>query len=428
MQCETQGEFTSTTVEIPREPGFGLFCMDIGEPNRHRSVGVAEGCSLRIGSSCECDVALRDKTVSSQHCVVECSEGRLWVQDTGSRNGVYVGGARVHRAELQVGTSFVIGQVAISVRTADWDRGINPSVEPLPRTIGQSPAMMRIADRVRRLAPLSVPVLVRGETGTGKDLVARALHELGPRASKPFIALNAGSLAKDIASAELFGHDRGAFTGAHIRREGAFAAANGGTLFLDEVGELPADVQVKLLRALEEGEVRPLGSVASVKVNVRIVAATWAPLERLVEQGRFREDLYHRLAVGLVGLPPLSERRSDISALVEHFLSQCDPEIGRKRISSAALGCLIDQRWPGNIRQLRNVVFRSALLARTGIIGTADVEAAIHEQPLMPSRMSRPAALALVRSCDGKVAKAAKLCGVPRSTFRGWLRSQQEHR
>ncbi|MBI5535075.1 MAG: sigma 54-dependent Fis family transcriptional regulator [Deltaproteobacteria bacterium] len=411
------------TVEIPREPRSKVFCLEVGQSDRQDSVGVIDGCSVVLGTGAGCDVVLKDRTVSNRHCVVRCKGGRLWVEDAGSRNGVYVGGARVQSAQLAPGACFVVGHCTIAVRASnDAPPPIEQGGDCLPRMVGRSPAMMRVASQVRRLAPLSVPVLVRGATGTGKDLVARALHELSPRASRPYVALNAGALAKDLASAELFGHDRGAFTGAHIRRDGAFVAADGGTLFLDEIGELSPDVQVRLLRTLEDGEVRPVGAGTPIKVNVRIVAATWAPLEQLVEQGGFREDLYHRLAVGMLSMPSLAERRSDISALVEHFLKQCEAEVGPRRISSAAIGCLAAQRWPGNVRQLKNIVWRAAMLARSETIAASDVEFAIHELPAGTLRMSKASAIALVQSCEGRVAKAAKMCGVPRSTFRGWIR------
>jgi DNA-binding NtrC family response regulator len=423
MPIAKDNDASTGTVEIPREPESKMFCLEISEGERSRCVGVSDGCGVLIGSHVGCEMVLKDRTVSGRHCAVRCERGRLWVEDLGSRNGVYVGGARIQIAQLASGACFVVGHVTIGVRSGSPTEHAGVEAAPLPRMIGRSSVMLKVAAQVRRLAPLSVPVLVRGETGTGKDLVARALHDLSPRVARPYLALNAGALARDMASAELFGHDRGAFTGAHIRRAGAFVAANGGTLFLDEVGELSPEVQVKLLRTLEDGEVRPLGTASATRVNVRVVAATWAPLERLVDQGSFREDLYHRLAVGVVKLPSLAERRSDVAALVEHFLRESEPEVGRRLISTAALGCLVAQRWPGNVRQLRNVVVRAALLASQEVIGPHDVEAAIYEQPVASPRMSLQSAVALVRSCEGKVARAARMCGVPRSTFRGWLKS-----
>jgi DNA-binding NtrC family response regulator len=411
------------TAEIPREPESHLFWLEVGEPQRAWSVAVAAGCRVIIGSSAASDVRLADRTVSGRHAMVRCDGGRLWVHDLGSRNGVFVGGARVNRAQLTAGACFVVGHVTIGVRSRAADSPSAGEAVGLPGVVGGSPAMRRLAEQVRRLASTSVPVLVRGATGTGKDLVARALHELGPRRQRPFVAINAGALPRELASAELFGHARGAFTGAAGRRAGAFQAADSGTLFLDEVGEVSPDVQVKLLRALEERQIRPLGSDASVALDVRVVTATCAPLEQLVGEGRFREDLYHRLAVGTVLVPPLAERRSDISALADHFLAQVQGDVGPKRLSSAALGCLAAQRWPGNVRELRNVVVRAALASTCELVGSRDIEAALHDQPIAKQRMSPTAAAALVEACGGRVARAARTCGVPRSTFRGWLRA-----
>ena len=180
-------------------------------------------------------------------------------------------------------------------------------------------------------------------------------------------------------------------------------------------------MQVKLLRVLEQHEVRPLGSGATIPVDVRIVAATWAPLERMVQEGRFREDLYHRLAVATVCVPPLRERRADIPRLIDHFLRERRADVGHKTLSPSALACLVGEAWSGNVRQLRNVVTRAAVVAEGEVIGGSDVARALRDQPTTRTRMSGRAARALVAACDGKIALAARRCGVPRSTFRGWL-------
>ncbi len=426
MRREAIGNQNATTLEIDTRFDRPRLWLQIGEPTRNRCVAVADGACLVIGSHATCDVVVQDRTVSSRHCQVSCHDGQSWVEDLSSRNGVYAGGARVERAELCAGASFVIGRVAIAVHAGPLENAIPAGIEPLPDMVGRSPQMLQVSARVRRLANIGLPVLIQGATGTGKELVARSLHALGPRACHSFVAINAGCLPRELAQAELFGHDRGAFTGAHVRREGAFVAANHGTLFLDEVGELSLDNQVNLLRVLEDGVVRPLGSSRGVRVDVRIVAATWSPLERLIEQGRFRADLYHRLAVGMVRIPSLSERRSDISALVDHFLDAYANDIGAKQMSSAALAALVAQPWPGNVRQLKNVILRAALAADGPIIRTQDLESAVSEEPLCAQRMSPTAAKALVSACEGKVAAAARACGIPRSTFRGWLRNAQQ--
>jgi DNA-binding NtrC family response regulator len=287
--------------------------------------------------------------------------------------------------------------------------------------LGTSLPMLRLAAQIRRLAKTTIPVLVQGETGSGKELVARAIHDESPRSQGPYVAINAGAIPQELASAELFGHEKGAFTSAHARRDGAFLIANTGTLFLDEIAELGLDTQVKLLRVLEQREICPVGRSTSTKIDVRVVCATWADLNARVGDGRFREDLMHRLSVGVIRVPSLAERPSDIAALSAHFLSECATEMGPKRLSSAALGFLTAQRWPGNVRQLRNILSRAAVNAATEDIGLNDVIAATAGQTPVSTKMTPDAARRLVARCAGRVATAARVCGVPRSTFRGWL-------
>ncbi|MGA1561504.1 MAG: nitrogen regulation protein NR(I) [Gammaproteobacteria bacterium] len=222
--------------------------------------------------------------------------------------------------------------------------------------IGESPAMQEVFRAIGRLAQSSITVLINGASGTGKELVARALHQHSPRKNKPFIALNMAAIPKDLMDSELFGHARGAFTGANADRSGRFKQADGGTLFLDEIGDMPMETQTRLLRVLAEGEFYPVGAQASVKVDVRIIAATHQNLERLVEQGQFREDLFHRLNVIRVHIPELRERREDIPLLAQHFLRRAAEELGAERrvLLPEAEKFLSTLDWPGNVRQLEN--------------------------------------------------------------------------
>jgi DNA-binding NtrC family response regulator len=226
--------------------------------------------------------------------------------------------------------------------------------------VGQDPALRAVLRAVARIAPTRAPVLVTGESGTGKELLARLLHDLGPAPAGPFVAVNCGTLPREIADSELFGHERGAFTGANARKLGWFEEADGGTLVLDEVGELPLDLQPKLLRVLETGRVRRVGGNGEVAVKVRLVALTLRDLPRDVERGKFRVDLFHRLAGFELVLPPLRHRRADIPALAQRFLEELAPELGPRTFDPAALTWLASQDWPGNVRQLRNVVRRAA--------------------------------------------------------------------
>jgi two-component system nitrogen regulation response regulator GlnG len=225
-----------------------------------------------------------------------------------------------------------------------------------PDIIGEAPAMQEVFRAIGRLARSNITVLINGESGTGKELVARALHRHSPRADRPFIALNMAAIPRDLLESELFGHERGAFTGAQARREGRFEQADRGTLFLDEIGDMPAELQTRLLRVLSDGEFYRVGGVAPIRVDVRIIAATHQNLEELVRQGRFREDLFHRLNVIRIHLPPLRDRREDIPLLMRYFLLQAAKELGceSKVLLPAATEHLKRLDWPGNVRQLEN--------------------------------------------------------------------------
>jgi two-component system nitrogen regulation response regulator GlnG len=226
-----------------------------------------------------------------------------------------------------------------------------------PEILGQAPAMQEVFRAIGRLAQSHATVLITGESGTGKELVASALHRHSPRAPKPFIAINTAAIPKDLLESELFGHERGAFTGAQTMRRGRFEQADGGTLFLDEIGDMPADLQTRLLRVLSDGQFYRVGGHQPIKANVRVIAATHQDLEVRVKQGLFREDLFHRLNVIRLRLPPLRERREDIPLLVKHFLAKSARELGveAKRLSDAALKFLSAQDFPGNVRQIENL-------------------------------------------------------------------------
>jgi two-component system, NtrC family, response regulator PilR len=235
----------------------------------------------------------------------------------------------------------------------------------LDRLIGKSPAMHRVFEMVRKIAPARTSVLLIGESGTGKELAARALHELSPRADRPFVAVNCGAIPETLLESELFGHVRGAFTGANNDKQGLFEAAHGGTLLLDEVAELPVPMQVKLLRVLQERKVKPVGGVAEREVDVRIVAATNRDLETEVEKGTFRQDLFYRLNVIQLRLPPLRERREDIALLVTHFIRKFSAEHGRQihGADPEAMSALMAYHFPGNVRELENLIERAVTLA-----------------------------------------------------------------
>jgi DNA-binding NtrC family response regulator len=276
-----------------------------------------------------------------------------------------------------------------------------------------------------------VPVLVEGESGTGKELVARALHANGARAKGPFVSENCGAVPEGLLEATLFGHVKGAFTGAAADRKGLWEMAHGGTLFLDEVGEMPPSMQVKLLRALQEGEVRRIGGNVTIKVDVRVIAATNRDLAAEVKAGRFREDLFYRLNVVRVELPPLRERKEDIPLLVTHFLEKLAREMGRKNgptaVADGAMAKLVRHAWPGNIRELENVLKNAYVLAESRTIELTDLEGLAAPRPAqitaLPS-FQEPVSEAEIgrlrealEKCGGNVAEAAASIGMPKRTF-----------
>ncbi|MBM4282621.1 MAG: sigma-54-dependent Fis family transcriptional regulator [Deltaproteobacteria bacterium] len=273
---------------------------------------------------------------------------------------------------------------ALKLSTLDRQVGaLTKNVEQRAGMVGESRALLSVLEAVRRAAPTKARVLVTGESGVGKELVARAIHDLSRRAGGPFVKLNCAAMNETVVESELFGHEKGAFTGADRRHLGRFERADGGTLFLDEVGELPVGTQAKLLRVLQEGEFERVGGSASVKVDVRVIAATNRNLVEEARQGRFREDLYYRLNVVPLQVPPLRDRREDIPALARHLLQKscAENDVGHKDWSDDALVALQQHDWPGNVRELVHVVDRLAILVPGDVVGGADVRAALPGAP-----------------------------------------------
>jgi two-component system response regulator PilR (NtrC family) len=302
--------------------------------------------------------------------------------------------ARKLGAEAYILKPFDVDELRIVLRDALANRSLREEVVRLKREVGQvygldrvigvSQVMASLFEMVRAIAPTSSTVLVTGESGTGKELVARAIHGLSSRAEGPFVGINCGALPDTLLESELFGHVKGAFTDARQSKKGLFEVASGGTLFLDEVGETSPPMQVKLLRALQERRIRPVGGTEEIDVDVRVIAATNAPLEALVEQKRFREDLFYRLQVIPIRTPPLRERREDIPLLAQHFLERFAREMGKRvaKISEEAMRQLQGFAWPGNVRQLENVIERAVAFETT--------EAVLPER--LPDAIRRPAA------------------------------------
>ncbi len=307
------------------------------------------------------------------------------------------------------------------------ERGIVGATDGLGALVGRSLAMQRLRARVTRLLPTTVPVLIQGETGTGKELLARAIHGGGPRRHGPFVPVNCGALAAELIDAELFGHERGAFTGAVTRRRGRAAEADGGTLFLDEIGELAAVLQCKLLRLLQEGEVQRVGADRPVAVDVRVVAATNRDLWALVERGLFRADCYYRLSGVVVEVPPLRDREQDVVLLADRIAGTIARAVGRPALGlgDEARAVLAGYAWPGNVRELENVVREAVLYADGHEITAADVRGALAPRAGRAREAAGAAELAeCLRRCDGNVTRAAHELGVSRPTLYKRLRDR----
>ncbi len=324
---------------------------------------------MTIGSGAECSIQVDDPFISSRHLSLRRTGETFHLRDLGSRNGTFLGAARLWEAELPLGCALRIGETALTVERVEAPAA-RSTFEGM---VGSEPAMRSVFETIERVAPSNAPATILGESGTGKELVARALHRRSARHEQPFIPVNCGALNKELIDSELFGHEKGAFTGAERQRKGAFEEAHGGTLFLDEIGELPLESQARLLRAIELGEVKRVGASRPIQVDVRIVAATNRELRAEVARGAFREDLYWRLCVIPIMLPPLRARRGDLRALIEHVVALHAPPGSAISFSPAAWERLLSHQWPGNVRELKNVIHRSLLLRRRDLIDEREI-------------------------------------------------------
>ncbi len=339
----------------PRAPSTRF--VEVISQGRPASYKAREGV-VRIGRDAGNEVVIDDPFLSRIHLEVRIFPHGVEVVDLDTKNGTHFQGARIRELPVKEEVTLLLGkQCSVRIRVGD-DAAPSPRGRDDAELVGDSPAMQRLRGALSKLAPSHLTVLVEGETGTGKEVVARTIHRLSARASKPLVVFDCAAVSPSLIASELFGHVKGAFTGAVGASEGSFRAAHGGTLFLDEIGELPLDLQPALLRALEARQVKPVGSEHYVPVDVRVVAATNRSLEDEVAAGRFRKDLLFRLAVGRVKVPALRQRPEDIPALAAHFARPLGATLAPDYVASLAA-----RPWPGNVRELRNAVERSAMLA-----------------------------------------------------------------
>lgn len=381
-----------------------------------------------IGGSDDCDIVIQDPFASASHCTLQRSKGNAWqLRDHGSKNGTRINGTRVDLAEIRLGSQISIGDTHLELLPPIDDSG--PARTLL---IGEAPIFLRAIEKALKAARTQCSILLLGETGTGKELFARAIHEASRRSEQPFVPVNCGSIPAQLIRSELFGHVKGSFTGAVVDHKGVFQQAHHGTLFLDELGELPLEQQPHLLRALESGLIRPVGSPQEELVKTRVVAATnRCCLEP--DESPLREDLFHRLSAIVIELPPLRQRKSDIPLLVRHFLDEGQDEYGPKLVEKRTLKRLSEHEWPGNIRELRNSVVRAMALAMGPHLQLRDfLPNGIRRSALKPVpkekvdeglkhlsvyQRSQRSVIAEAYGRHGSIRSAARELGLPKSTL-----------
>ena len=418
-------------------------------PDRGKSVEVLSGQSISVGTSTDNALQLQDLTISRYHVEFSLSRAGVRVHDLESMNGTFIGDVKVDQATVPPGTRVTLGSTSLAIELDVQTAGMSLP-PPLPEVavpaitglVAQSAAMKDVARSIARLANTNVTVLLHGETGTGKEVLARALHELSDRHDKPFEVVDCGSMAPTLIASELFGHERGAFTGAHNDRAGAFERANGGTVFLDEIGELPLELQPMLLGVLERRRFKRVGGGKERAIDVRVVAATHRDLRNATNIGTFRADLYFRLAVARVVIPSLRDRPEDIEPLVRHFAEQLTGDPDAQPFDRATLDALEAHPWSGNVRELRNVV-ESAIAVGTvvlegqklgidvGDLGAAAAPVARTFSFDVPYRDARALAInefeaaylrQLIEACEGNASEAARRARMDRPYLLGLLR------
>lgn len=422
---------TTTQIEPIWAPLERLKATVLSEPDAGRSI-VVDGTIL-VGTSDLCALQLTDRTVSRRHLTLSPGGVGVKVRDENSRNGTWFQDSRIVEAEIppgaeiRLGASFIRIERDTSGESAEDHAGRREQPTSFGRFLGASSCLRPVYESLERAAGSDATVLLEGDSGTGKELIAEGLHEASGRANGPFVVVDCGAVSENLLESELFGHERGAFTGAERTRVGAFEAAHGGTVFLDEIGELGLSLQTRLLRILDQRTVRRLGSHKVLDLDVRVIAATNRNLEREVEESRFRLDLFHRIAVVLIRVPPLRERDGDIELLARHFVGVCgaNPSI----LTEDVLARMAAHGWPGNVRELRNYIERLALLGEGAVQLTSGGSTNPLEQAAssgLPYRKARAQVLEsfteryvefMLARHSGNVSAAARASGVARRHF-----------
>jgi DNA-binding NtrC family response regulator len=434
-----RGETLVLNAESLTPEGSAWLVVESGGRSRPVEIGADP---LVIGSDESCQVSIDDPHVSRRHAEIRRTPGGIVLRDLGSRNGTMLGRIAVKEAVLSSGAEIKIGMTTIRFEMGGEagrlgrlahapvrDDELAEAPTTFGAAVGSSPAMRRLFALLARLAPTELTVTLIGETGTGKDVLAHAIHAASPRVSQPFVVFDCGAVAPTLIESELFGHERGAFTGAVGERRGAFERAHGGTLFLDEIGELTMELQPKLLRALEQRLVRRVGGSEDRPFDIRVIAATNRDLEGEVGRGRFRQDLFFRLSAAVLRVPPLRERLDDLPTLADRFLREGSRAVG---VAPETLEVLSAYDWPGNVRELKNVIAAAAALADGPALEPKDLMF-FRPQTKTPLRVPTVADLPLagqslealekaaieqtLRHCGGNRTRTAKALGIAASTL-----------
>ncbi|MBU0551084.1 sigma 54-interacting transcriptional regulator [Myxococcota bacterium] len=470
FQRKIQGEAALKTIFVDDRPTARrlrksqLVVLEGPEQGQALTIATEE---VLVGRSAICDLTLTDASVSSRHFKIIAVDRGYILQDLGSTNGTFYGDIKIKEIYLRPGTVFRAGNTVLKFQPTDEVVTIELSErDRFEQVIGASIPMRAIFAHLERVAPSDLTVLLEGDTGTGKELIAQAIHQRSARAKKPMVVLDCSAIPKDLIESTLFGHEKGAFTGAIAQHKGVFEQADGGTIFLDEIGELDLSLQPKLLRVLENRELKRVGADRTQGVDVRVIAATNRDLRQMVTEGRFREDLYFRLSVMLITLPPLAARRADIPLLAEHFVKRANEQRAKRelpplKLSPEASSYLKERPWPGNIRELKNAVDRATSLCEGVLITRQDL--LFGQQPLrgvlpQPTLEQAPTPTAyalrfeveiettfkdakqalldefealylkrLLEAHDGNISQSAKIAGLTRYHLRELLKKHAMH-
>ena len=424
------------------------FVLQRGGRSRER---VFDQSVITMGAMDGNDLVINEETVSRNHCKVVQEEDGYVLVDLSSTNGTFINGIRIREAYLKSGCTVLLGKMEMMFYFADERVPIVPSQQSsMGKLIGGNVKMREIYGIIEKIAPSAATVVVEGETGTGKEVVSQMIHELSPRNKGPVMVFDCGAVPQNLIESELFGHEKGSFTGAIMTRQGIFEMANGGTLLLDELGELSLDLQPKLLRALEHREIRRVGSSKSIRVDVRVIAATNRNLEQEVQAGRFRQDLFYRLSVVRIHVPTLRDRPEDIPLLANHFLKthsfnrNPDNSLKVQGFSQPALDLMTAYQWPGNVRELLNVIERAASFCDAPMVDVADLPEQLQTQgPAMAegsasaestfkeakerwvSSFERDYIVKLLTKNNGNISHAAREASIDRKYFRKLMRKHR---